>query len=323
MNHLSAVLIALVCVALPNKAVEARQDDQALRSQLDSLNAVRMELEAELERVSVEIGNVEARLQEIRWADLPETLYATAKRGGSVFEQAAPVGRIMEYEAGTRFMAVAEVHNWLHVVRPTEGYVQISSLEMTPELQEWVNRTRESEAERLRLHRAEEFREEVERKRREEQATARKDSLLRARLERAVTEGVPIAITALAFGVNSAGGVEPVISLVNVSSKSIKYVNVTAVPFNSVGDPVRPEYKTLPIQARLVGPIDVGRSATYDFADKPLFYARTTSCIEVRRIDVEFFDGSSAVLIRDLEIARDAGSTKGIVKLEGECAVRR
>ncbi len=132
---------------------------------------------------------------------------------------------------------------------------------------------------------------------------------------------IPIWFT-VDFSVDSAGGVSPRFEINNVSDRRIKYVNVTLVPFNAVGDVAT---NTIggsgQFTTSLVGPIEVGAKGVYDYRGSPPHYNRTTRCIEVRRVVVEFMDGTSFTMVNDLGSARPDRPTPAH-KINGECRVQ-
>jgi hypothetical protein len=131
---------------------------------------------------------------------------------------------------------------------------------------------------------------------------------------------VPLTMR-LRFDVNSAGGVEPLVFINNISpSRRLKYINVVIAPFNSVGDPVRAELSSKTQHTlRLIGPIEPQNSGAYDYDGDPVFYASTTDCIEVHRVEIDFMDGGRFVMVNDLEAARE---NRDDYNLRGDCRDR-
>ena len=126
----------------------------------------------------------------------------------------------------------------------------------------------------------------------------------------------PLAIEGFRFSVNSAGGVEPAIRIRNRTEKTIKYTTVELSPFNSVGDPA-PDRFDKSFTLRLVGPIEEQGRSTFNYEGNPVIYNGVVSCIEVRRVIVEYMDGTSYTMVNDLAEARRATQD---YKVRGECA---
>ena len=149
---------------------------------------------------------------------------------------------------------------------------------------------------------------------RRERARKRKREREEQRLEDLRSKGYTIELVHFGFDVNSAGGVEPVFRVRNISTdKTVKYIYFTARAYNSVGDPVAGEMSgsnKLSLQAN--GPLRPTENDYYAY--EPVIYAHTTDCMEVRRVKVEHLDGSTFTYVRDLEdIAADD------INLRGDC----
>ena len=158
-----------------------------------------------------------------------------------------------------------------------------------------------------------------------EEATARENQSILERatqaraLDKLRAQGIPIIIERFRHPVNSAGGVEPVITLSNISDKEIKYIHVSGKVFNPVGDPARNEHgdRTNELKIRLVGPVPPRKpNVTYSYEDDPPFYNGISSCIELRRVVVEYMDGTSFIMMNDLKEARRSESD---YKIQNEC----
>lgn len=139
----------------------------------------------------------------------------------------------------------------------------------------------------------------------------RRFDLLRSR-------GVPISISEYGWGINSAGGVGSRFGAENISSKEIKYVVLSLSLYNPVGDPARIETGGVgsSFAYRLIGPLKPGERVSWDGDDDPPVYAPTTSCIELRRVVVEFFDGTTWIGVNDLA---EAAEPESGVRLAGQC----
>jgi len=103
------------------------------------------------------------------------------------------------------------------------------------------------------------------------------------------------------------------------TEKRIKYITFTLRPFNTVGDAVRGRTKgESTTEVRGVGPIEPGENASYMF--KNVWYNGTIDCIEIRKVEVEYFDGSSFTYVNDLKNVLMYPDRKNI-NLRGVCSV--
>ncbi len=194
-------------------------------------------------------------------------------------------------------------------------------------------RKKEEEAERIRkdeaaLARARELavataarkkEEEAERIRKDEAALARARVKENKRINDLRSAGIFLELDIFTWTQNSASGVEPIIQFHNRSLKDIKYTTIESRVFNPVGDPADSEHgaQTNLMKLRLVGPIKQNQQGYYAI-DSPRFYSSVASCIEVRKIVVEYMDGSTRTMVNDLKTMR---KSKSDFKIRGECAV--
>lgn len=106
--------------------------------------------------------------------------------------------------------------------------------------------------------------------------------------------GVPLVIAyADTEGPNSAGGVDVRINALNVSSKTIKYLRYTVVPYNAVGDRVSGTIRRRSA-ARIfdTGPIAPDASSPPGVWDN-VWYNSSIRCLEITRVRIEYMDGTS------------------------------
>ena len=92
--------------------------------------------------------------------------------------------------------------------------------------------------------------------------------------------------------VNSAGGVEPYLEVVNPhEGRTIKYVTITVTMFNAVGDVIASEIDgNSTATLRATGPFskdDGPRRKAWN----PVFYNSTATCLRIGTLRVEFMDG--------------------------------
>ena len=110
---------------------------------------------------------------------------------------------------------------------------------------------------------------------------------------------------------NSAGGVDYEVEIFNNSrSRTIKYVNFEATPYNPVGDKVTgriKEQSTTTMEG--VGPIEPSGHAYFNFDN--VWYNSTISCVELKRMVVEYVDGSQFIYVNDLSKIKSYGSNGG------------
>jgi hypothetical protein len=155
-----------------------------------------------------------------------------------------------------------------------------------------------------------------------EEITARLDAHNEAMEEderaKAIEAGAIVWIDSSTYETDSAGGVSPTISFTNLAEAAIKYAYFEMVPINGVGDPVvgQTSGKT-GFMLTGVGPIPAGSYARLAPPD-PVFYGRSTTCIELVSVTIEYRDGrESTARYDDLDKAHTSRFRS--VYLEGEC----
>jgi cell division septum initiation protein DivIVA len=180
-------------------------------------------------------------------------------------------------------------------------------------------RKKEEEAELAVATAARKKEEEAERIRKDEAALARARVKENKRINDLRSAGIFLELDIFTWTQNSASGVEPIIQFHNRSLKDIKYTTIESRVFNPVGDPADSEHgaQTNLMKLRLVGPIKQNQQGYYAI-DSPRFYSSVASCIEVRKIVVEYMDGSTRTMVNDLKTMR---KSKSDFKIRGECAV--
>jgi len=165
----------------------------------------------------------------------------------------------------------------------------------------------------------EEARSKMAAEKRRQEAVQKRREAGRRHVQELRRKGYSIELDNLTYSINSAGGVTPTVTFDNISDinngKTIKYAAFTLTPYNSVGDPVHGTTdgeSTVTVEG--VGPIGPTERAVLEFDN--VWYNETVDCIEVRKIKLEFLDGSSFTYVNDLkDIAERAPS----VNLRGDC----
>lgn len=103
----------------------------------------------------------------------------------------------------------------------------------------------------------------------------------------------PYFIRALRFTVNTAGGVEPRVTIVNPNkATAIKYVDIDVALFNGVGDEIRATDGRA-FSIRHIGPV------RYEDDPQPvvwrsLVYNPSVRCMTIKTLSVEFMNGTVA-----------------------------
>lgn len=111
--------------------------------------------------------------------------------------------------------------------------------------------------------------------------------------EVARSAGLPILIDRIAVSTpNSAGGVDARYSVTNLSSKTIKYIDLTVQAFNAVGDPVAGEIRrSSQREIRDTGPYAPNQSTGPRKLDNA-WYNHTIRCARITRLVVTYMDNS-------------------------------
>ncbi|MCW7471722.1 hypothetical protein [Leptospira kanakyensis] len=109
------------------------------------------------------------------------------------------------------------------------------------------------------------------------------------------TNNIPLMVRVAGSYPNSAGGVDANIYFENLTSKSIKYVNITSRPFNRVGDlqkcSIR-SYSSFTVQS--TGPFKPGdiHSGTVDSA----WYNHSIHCLQLVSVEIIYMDNKREIL---------------------------
>jgi hypothetical protein len=100
---------------------------------------------------------------------------------------------------------------------------------------------------------------------------------------------------------NSVGGVDVEFAVKNLDPRrTIKYLTLTVVPYNAVGDAVRSSIDgKSAVRLRYTGPLASGKTESYA-GWSTVWYNATISCVELRRMEVEYMDGSRYTYVREL-----------------------
>lgn len=129
---------------------------------------------------------------------------------------------------------------------------------------------------------------------------------------------IPLAVAVVKNAPNPFHMVDPIIAVLNTSTKTIKYIHFEIHVFNSVGDLVKGNLgQGGVLKLKGVGPLKPNEDATFsDWGTG--FISRTASCLELRKVSVEFMDGGTYAMINDLENYRLPDAE---YQVEGECAI--
>ncbi|MGY8987362.1 MAG: hypothetical protein ACKVG7_02275 [Flavobacteriales bacterium] len=110
----------------------------------------------------------------------------------------------------------------------------------------------------------------------------------------------PIEIqSATVFSINSAGGVDLTLDWHYLDNNNdIKYIDVTFVPYNAVGDIVSGSYNGSREIIRQTGPIEAGH---YTPTWSNVWYNYSICCIKVVKVSVTYMDGSNYTYVNELD----------------------
>ena len=128
-------------------------------------------------------------------------------------------------------------------------------------------------------------------------------------IERAKAESIPIIVSKLDTSrPNSAGGVDVEVNFMNTSNKTFKYVVLTVLPYNRVGD-VAPSEIGRKTSARLsaTGPIQPGQGAHSSIWSN-IWYNHSIHCVELTGIELTYMNGSTERLVGRYELFKTLGS---------------
>lgn len=270
--------LAILIVSLSFNSTAEAQDAETIQARIDSLSATRSALQSSLQKVDSDIDSLSSLLQQEE-IESGKGIPLYASFSGLIRTKKNALGEIVaRISRGTKLIGVERDDSYWRVrYNGKEGYFPAKHIE--------------SEEERD-----------------EQNATAK------TRRE-AVEKGFGLFLKRQRSDINSAGGVDVSFWVENIGTKEIKYVTFYVAPYNAVGDRLKGRISGRSIfDLKAVGPIVAGQDGPYLF--DAVFYAGTTSCIELRKIVVEHRDGSSFVYANDLQHIRHPDSD---VKLSGEC----
>lgn len=122
--------------------------------------------------------------------------------------------------------------------------------------------------------------------------------ILDAKLQEVKNKYVNGVIIDYGLYVNNAGGIHPLFSILNNSSKEIKYVDIYFKVLNSVGDVCEIKYQDSNIcKLRGTGPIKVGDSKDFNWAHRASHYTTMAGTeMSITKMVLIFTDGTSKTL---------------------------
>lgn len=291
------IVAACLLVALPCQA----QQSDSLRHARDILYAKQHLLEDSLSTVRDQIRSVERTITRLEMESIaPLGVKITTRTAANVYHQIG--GTVLaKIPENTDIIATGYHSGYWHVVHyEKKGYLNDHFVRKTVENRQIAQRWDAEYIDLIEARRAEAARrlEEVEAIFRQKN----NENVARLREEAAkLRAGKKLLIEDLSVSVNSAGGAEPWIVWEYLQDdKTIKYITFNVVPYNAVGDvqASRIDGKT---SARLLetGPIKPG-DVYHEDGWEPVWYNSTIRCIEIRRIDIEYMDGTRNVYVKDL-----------------------
>lgn len=109
-----------------------------------------------------------------------------------------------------------------------------------------------------------------------------------------IKNDLPVSVNIItAHKPNYAGGVDIYIQTKNLSSKTIKYINWTAVPYNAVGDKQTGEIrKRTSVILEEVGPLEYLEKTKPGMGWEAVWYNHSIQCIELVKLSIEYMDGT-------------------------------
>jgi hypothetical protein len=112
--------------------------------------------------------------------------------------------------------------------------------------------------------------------------------------EAARSAGLPIVIDRIGVSQpNSAGGVDFRFAVTNTSDKTIKYLEITGVAYNAVGDTVRGEIRrTSTRRVTSTGPYGPSMSTGGRILENA-WYNNTVSCAIVTKVEITYMDNTT------------------------------
>lgn len=96
-------------------------------------------------------------------------------------------------------------------------------------------------------------------------------------------------------GPNSAGGVSVQGRIKNTGTKTIKYITIRFIPYNSVNDPVYCSIKGVSLYGvKCTGPISP--EGKLDFLGENLWYNSSITVVKLAGVEIEYMDGTTETL---------------------------
>lgn len=134
--------------------------------------------------------------------------------------------------------------------------------------------------------------------------------------ERAMRQmGMPVSIGMARFPVADDGAVNPTFGIKNLAETNVQSIRVEMIAFSRHGDVVRDRDTGLATQvATLTAQIRPGDTAMFTYETGPLWINRMTDCVEIRKLAVQFEDGTSKSVeyqLQDLRPSPDAFHVMG------------
>lgn len=212
---------------------------------------------------------------------------------------------IDELSRGDQLFLIDVRMDWAHVEwNNREGFVPSDNLVSQ------VKYRREKRKKRERK------RKELERRKQRVEQQRKAERRREKRIESLRDQGVLINLNTQDFDKNSADGITSSFRISNISEdKTVKYVRLTIRLFNPVGEATPGERSPATQTVRAVGPIESGDDGYYGFENT--WYSSTGSCVELRKMSVQYIDGTSSEYVDILDLVTKEGSG---VNLAGDCS---
>lgn len=104
---------------------------------------------------------------------------------------------------------------------------------------------------------------------------------------------------------NLIGDDYPYFHFTNLYEKTIKYITFYVQFFNGVGDPIicrSTKSSVLPFTG--IGPVKEGETKYWNWSDDVEYYIRNAKSAEIKKIVIEYIDGSKYTLIKEIKIGK-------------------
>ncbi len=122
-------------------------------------------------------------------------------------------------------------------------------------------------------------------------------AVLDQELQRAKSSREPVYLSSLVAGEpDDRGMIDVHVQLFNTSDKIYKYVDLSLIAYNRVGDAIKRSGENSPIvKLRFTGPLRPRR--TPGISSWPgVWYVQKVGCLEVSRIDITYMDGQAVAI---------------------------